>query len=86
MAKGRRRDNMKFYITATSVLSYAENILEEYPQIKKFDYSIDNSRRVISDLYVDISSIEELLEFQKEVNHEIIVAGKEIEIYDTWRE
>lgn len=77
---------MKFYITATSVLSYAENILEEYPQIKKFDYSIDNSRRVISDLYVDISSIEELLEFQKEVNHEIIVAGKEIEIYDTWRE
>ena len=84
---------MRFVVTRTSVWGnktppcanayYVES--EELPHWKEYGWHT---------WYIDISSLEELLNFQKEVGKEIIVyrsdditdAPFEIEIYDTWRE
>lgn len=62
-----------------------QNVWEDevkHPKLKQVEKPDEHSY-----LYeVEISSLEEFMELQKELGYPLILSGTDIEIYDDWRE
>ncbi len=87
---------MKFLISRTSMLCKEnkkpceEAVKEKYKAIVPFT---NNEIRELEGWFIEINSLEELLEFQKKYDEELVISRDnlnknliEIEIYDSYRE
>lgn len=81
----------EFKITATSFFN-DDNVVASYPCIKQYNYRV-----VGKDCFITFNSLDELIQFKKDVRYPIILKRglyntdmpgeiNEIEIYDDWRE
>lgn len=72
--------------------SEADKLIRDYPCLNKYDLKIvDNDVSPLwktpkKKAFIDIHSLEELLELQDAVKHPLIITPDQIEIYDGYRE
>lgn len=76
---------MKFEIEVTSM-----NINKYLDILKKYNLEKEEETEYKEEYFITINSLEELIQFHKEIKHGIIIdtflQNPELEIYDTYRE
>lgn len=79
---------MKYKITASATSN--RTLCQEYPCLKDFNHSLvtpDELKQYgVYENYIEINTLGELHKLKTAVEYPLIFDGKEIEIYDGWRE
>ncbi|MDF2700915.1 MAG: hypothetical protein K0Q49_2479 [Haloplasmataceae bacterium] len=70
---------MKFQVE--SVWDFGQKVLKEYPQLKEYNSYVENNV-----CYIEIESLEKLLELQNNLASPLIINQNTLEIYDDYRE